>query len=306
MDGVPFPSSPTTLMRIEPYAGAVVAWAPAKVNLFLEVLGQRPDGYHEIRTLMVAVRLFDTLVFKEDVPGKIQLSCNLPTLATGPDNLVHKAVRLVQQHTGCGRGVQVRLVKRIPMAAGLGGGSADAAATLAALDRLWQLGLKPDELLGLAARLGSDIPFFFSGPAAWCTGRGEQVTPVPLGRPLWFVLLCPKIGLSTAEVYRAVIVPASPQSGAALRQAVAAGAVADIGRLLFNRLQPAAQTLCPAIAGYQRRLAELQPAGQLMSGSGSSLFALCHDRSEALCLARALRRGPQNEGFSVCVVGSCS
>lgn len=306
MDGVPFPSSPTTIMRVKPYAGAVVAWAPAKVNLFLEVLGKRPDGYHEIQTLMVAVRLFDTLVFKEDVSGKIQLACNLQALSTGPDNLVQKAVRLVQEYTGCRRGVQIRLVKRIPMAAGLAGGSADAAATLLALDRLWQLGLEPGELGGLAARLGSDIPFFFSLPAAWCTGRGEQVTPIPLGRPLWFVLLCPQIGLSTAEVYRAVSVPALPQSGETIRRALAAGEVEEIGRLLFNRLQPAAEKLCPILANYQQRLAELRPAGQRMSGSGSSLFALCRDRSEALRLAQALRRGQQDEGFTVYVVGSCS
>lgn len=306
MEGVHFPSSPTIHMRVEPNADAVVAWAPAKVNLFLEVLGKRPDGYHEICTLMVAVRLFDTLVFKEGVPGQSQLACNLPGLSTGADNLVQKAVQLVQQYTGCSRGVQIRLVKRIPMAAGLAGGSTDAAATLLALNRLWRLGLTAQELSTLAGRLGSDIPFFLSLPAAWCVGRGEQVTPVVVGRPLWFVLLAPKMGLATADVYRALTVPATPQSGEPLKQAVAAGDVASIGRWLFNRLQPAAEKLCPALAGFQRRLAELQPAGQCLSGSGSCLFALCRDRAEAQRLAQVLRRGPENEEFSVYVVGSCS
>lgn len=293
-------------MRIKSNAGEVVVQAPAKVNLFLEVLGKRPDGYHEIQTFMVALRLFDTLQFKEDASGNVRLTCQEPNLSTGPDNLVHKAVRLVQEYTQCPRGVQVQLVKRIPMAAGLAGGSADAAATLVGLNRLWQLGLKREELSALAAQLGSDIPFFFSLPAAWCTGRGEQVTPAPWGRRLWFVLVCPRVGLSTAAVYRAVTVPAVPSSGDALRQAAAEGRVDDLGRLLFNRLQEPAEQLCPAIAVYLRRLAELRPAGQCMSGSGSSLFALCRDRQEAVRLARALGHGPENEGFSVHVVGSCS
>jgi 4-diphosphocytidyl-2-C-methyl-D-erythritol kinase len=296
-------------MLCERQAEAVVVWAPAKVNLFLEVLAQRADGYHEIATLMVAVSLYDTLEFKEDRAGDVRLQCDHPTLATGPDNLVSRAARLLRQRTGCPRGAQIRLVKRIPLAAGLAGGSSDAAATLAGLNQLWQLGLAPPDLAALGAELGSDVAFFFATPAAWCTGRGEQVTPVPLGRPLFFVLVCPPAGLATADVYRGVLVPEQPSTGMALRQAVATGQVEEIGRCLHNRLQPVAERLCPAVAAWRQRLAALGPAGHLMSGSGTSLFALCRDPSDALRIARELRAAdppPTEKGSSsVFLVRSC-
>src|SRR5437764_11553429 len=117
-------------MRIQQLAADVVVWAPAKVNLFLEVLAKRPDGYHDIATLLVAVSLYDTLVCKADDSGAVRLRCSLPDLSTGPDNLVIRAATLLQRHSGCRRGAEIRLVKRIPLAAGLAGGSTDAAATL--------------------------------------------------------------------------------------------------------------------------------------------------------------------------------
>jgi 4-diphosphocytidyl-2-C-methyl-D-erythritol kinase len=287
-------------------ADAVVIWAPAKVNLYLEVLAKRADGYHDIATLMVAVSLYDQLTLREETSGDIQLRCAFPSLSTGPDNLVLRAARLLQQRSGCRRGADIHLVKRIPLAAGLAGGSTDAAATLAGLNQLWGLGLTRGELAALAAELGSDVPFFFSTPAAWCTGRGEVVTPWPLGQPLHFVLVCPPAGLSTAEVYRGVTVPQRPQTGDEIRRAVAAGDMEEIGRRLHNRLQPAAERLCPAVAFWQARLETLGGLGQAMSGSGSSLFALCRDRQEALRIARGLHDGP-DEGVRprVFIVRSC-
>src|SRR3954454_556591 len=124
-------------MRLSRYLDAVVVRAPAKVNLYLEVLGKRPDGYHEINTLMVSVSLYDTLVFTEDAPGEIGLTCYDPSLSAGPDNLIVRAARLLQERTGTKRGCRIRLVKRIPMQAGLAGGSTDAAATPAGLNVLW-------------------------------------------------------------------------------------------------------------------------------------------------------------------------
>ena len=135
-------------------AGAVFVWTPAKVNLFLEVLGRRPDGYHDLATLMVTVGLYDTLELHETSSGEVRLTCDLPALSTGDDNLIVKAARLVRQRYGVASGVEIRLRKRIPMAAGLAGGSSDAAATLAGLDRLWRLGLGNDELGRLGAELG--------------------------------------------------------------------------------------------------------------------------------------------------------
>jgi 4-diphosphocytidyl-2-C-methyl-D-erythritol kinase len=281
-------------MLIDHYADDLVVWAPAKVNLYLEVLGKRADGYHEIATLMVAIRLYDTLVFKEDPSGAIRLRCTQAELSTGPDNLIVKAARLLAKETGCQRGADIRLVKRIPLAAGLAGGSSDAAATLAGLNRLWNLGLEKSVLTKLAGQLGSDVAFFFDAPAAWCTGRGEQVEPLPLGRTLHFVLLCPPFGLSTADVYRNVRVPPQPADGQGVRRAFVAGDIEEMGRLLHNRLQEAADKLSPKLAEYRRRLAAEQPAGQLMSGSGSTLFALCRDRHEARHIARKVRRDDSN------------
>lgn len=274
---------------------ALVIQAPAKVNLYLEVLGKRSDGYHELETLMVAVSLYDTLEFKEDDSDQIHLSCDHPDLDCGPTNLIQRAARLLQEETGCRRGARLQLTKRIPMAAGLAGGSTDAAATLTGLNQLWGLGLERTELAALGARLGSDVPFFFALPAAWCTGRGEQIAPLTLGRELWFVLLCPPFGLSTAEVYRQVQVPAVPERGDAVREALASGDIATLGRRLHNRLQEAAQRLRPELAAYLALLAEQQPAGCLMSGSGSTLFALVEDAAAAQRLAHAVtRRGEES------------
>ena len=293
-----------TPMRLFQQRHEVAVWAPAKINLFLEVLGKRPDGYHAIATLMLAIRRFDTLGITEDNSGAIQLHCNRSDLSTGPDNLVVRAARLLQERTGCSRGCRIRLLKRIPMAAGLAGGSSDAAATLLGLNRLWQLGLATGDLEKLGAELGSDVPFFFHLPAAWCTGRGEIVTPVDFPRALDLVLVCPSFGCPTAEVYRHVKVPEQPLDGTGMLAAAAAGDVEAIGRQVHNRLQPAALTIAPKIAEFVDRVEALQPAGTLMSGSGSTVFAVCRDRDEALRIAKELRKSAGE--FAVHVVRSCS
>lgn len=298
------------MIRARPGEKLVVR-APAKVNLYLEVLRKRPDGYHDIATLMLAVSLYDTLEFREEPAGAVTLACDHPGLSTGPDNLVSRAAALLRRRFPDAPGARIRLRKKIPMAAGLAGGSTDAAATLAGLNRLWHLNLTPPELTALAAELGSDVPFFVAGaPAAWCTGRGEQVEPLALGKTLWLVLACPEVGLATAEVYRRVVVPEVPQTGEAIRRAVQEGDVAEIGRRLHNRLEPAAQQLCPDLADLRRRLEQVGPDGQLMSGSGSSHFALCRSRREAQRIARELRRdaaGPwAGGGLKVFLVQSCA
>src|SRR5262245_47408599 len=165
-------------MLIHRSGDAVLVRAPAKVNLFLEVLGKRADGYHDLESLMVAVSLYDSLEFRPAPNGNVRLWCNQPTLSSGPDNLVCRAADLLTRHVGYEGGASIHLWKRIPLTAGLAGGSTDAAATLVGLNRLWGLGLKWTDLARLGAELGSDVPFFFSTPAAWCEGRGEIVTPL--------------------------------------------------------------------------------------------------------------------------------
>jgi 4-diphosphocytidyl-2-C-methyl-D-erythritol kinase len=293
-------------MLFRRYADRLVVRTPAKLNLFLEILGRRDDGYHELATLMVAVNLYDTLEFAEEPTGAVRLLCDDDKLTTGPENLVCRAAELVRQQAGHTDGVAIRLRKQIPLAAGLAGGSSDAAATLAGLNRWWNLGWDRDRLVELGAELGSDVPFFFATPAAWCTGRGERVELLRLGRELDFVLVCPPVGLSTAEVFRNLTVPADPQSGKEVREAAEAGDVEELGRRLYNRLQPVAERLCPAVASACERLARLGPAGQLMSGSGSSVFALCRHAGEALRMARTLGRAREaRDGERVFIVRSC-
>jgi len=255
--------------------------APAKVNLFLEVLGKRADGYHEIATLMLAIDLADELDFSPDDSGGLSLTCDDPALQTGPENLVLRAATRLREETGSRQGARIRLRKRIPWAAGLGGGSSDAAAALEGLNELWKLGLSPAALARIGSEIGSDVPFFLNGPAAWCTGRGELVSPVPIGKPLDLVLVKPTVGLGTAEVYKRLKVPLAPVDGSAAKEALAAGDVEGLGRTLFNRLQEPAFELEPGVAEIHRRLQESGAVGCLMSGSGSCVFALCRNSSEA-------------------------
>jgi 4-diphosphocytidyl-2-C-methyl-D-erythritol kinase len=297
-------------MLAKRHADAVVVQAPAKINLFLEVLGKRPDGYHEVVTCMVAVDLCDTLLFqnpKRQSPKRqrglssdIELVCDDPAAPAGPQNLIWRAAELLRKHTGEQRGVRIQLTKRIPVAAGLAGGSSDAAATLIGLNELWRLNMARSELAELSAKLGSDIPFFFATPAAWCTGRGERVEPFRLERPLHLVLANPGVELSTAAVYRQVTVPAEPRSPEGMRQALDSGSIEAIAAALFNRLQAPAEQLCPEGAALQRILERLRPVGHLMSGSGPSYFALCRSRAEARRLAANVRsQSPSAKVFVV-------
>ena len=175
--------------------------APAKINLYLRVLGKRPDGYHELETVFERVDLADELAF--EASRELALTCDDPSLPCGEDNLVLRAARLLQQATGCGAGARIHLTKRIPIAAGLGGGSSDAAAAMVGLNQLWNLWLESSHLMELGASLGSDVPFFLA-PTAFAVGRGrgEQCEPLPPEPPLVHVLVVPPERLSTREVYK--------------------------------------------------------------------------------------------------------
>ncbi len=293
-------------MLIERRGDAVVVWAPAKINLFLEVLARRPDGFHEIATLMVAVSLYDTL---ECIPAPgetLELTCDNDALSVGSDNLILRAASALRRQTGMACGARMKLSKRIPLAAGLAGGSTDAAAALAGLNLLWDLGLPASALASLGGQVGSDVPFFFATPAAWCTGRGEKVQTLDLPCPLWIVLVCPEIGLSTAEVYGKGQVPEAPVDGGKVREALGTGDIETLGGLLHNRLQETAERLRPELVLVRERLTQAGPAGCLMSGSGTSCFALCRDEREALEVVRRLRQETgQTEIGRVYVVRSC-
>ena len=284
-------------MIIRHDAQGLCVQTPAKVNLHLEVLAKRADGFHELETLFMAVSLYDTLVFRAQ-PSGTKLRCRHPEVGEGEENLVQRAVRLVRDQSGCSKGVSIELIKQIPVAAGLAGGSSDAAATLAGLNHCWQLGWPQERLVELAARLGSDVPFFLFASAAIGRGRGERLSACPVGATLHMVLVSPSKGLATAEVFRHVQVPESPVSVTPMAAALETGNVAQVAARLHNRLQEVSRKLSPAVAQLERQAQDWDCLGHLMSGSGSSYFALCSSPEQASALGLSL----QSQGWDAVFV----
>jgi 4-diphosphocytidyl-2-C-methyl-D-erythritol kinase len=285
-------------MRIRASAAGLEVWAPAKLNLFLEVLGKRDDGFHEIETLMCPITLYDTLYFRAASASELRLECRWAdargqqtgreTLPEGPENTVMRALLLLRQRTGINAGASVQLVKRIPSAAGLAGGSSDAAAALLAANRGWAVDLSPPELHSVAAEVGSDVPFFLSRGMAVCRGRGEQIVPQPTGTPLHFVVVRPPAGLRTVDVYKACQPAKVAQNSGDLVRSLRQGRLGLAGKLLHNRLQPAAERLSDWIGRLKAEFARLDVLGHQMSGSGTSYFGLCRSARQARRVARQM------------------
>ena len=298
-------------MIIHRSATGLVVHAPAKLNLFFEVLGKREDGYHEIETLMCPIDLYDTLYFQEDPSGQLELECEktCPSaglsggapveLPEGRANLVWRAADLLRRRAGGRAGAVLRLVKRIPTQAGLGGGSSDAAAALAAGNLGWGLRWSQAELAAAAAELGSDVAFFLAGGAAVCRGRGERVERVEVTGALHFAVVCPPAGLSTAAVYDVCRPAAEPKALRPLGDALGRGDMCQLGRLLFNRLQPAAESLSPWIARLRREFERTDCLGHGMTGSGTSYFGLCRHARHARRIARRLAANGVGSVFAV-------
>lgn len=278
----------------------LVAYAPAKLNLFLEVLGRRADGYHELETLIYPVGLFDTLRFRQANGNGVSFyyhfgcakhraeSIGLQKVPSGEENLVVRAVRELQRAAGVERGCVIEMVKRTPTQAGLGGGSSDAAAALALCNAGWNLRWPTARLAEVGATLGSDVPAMLVGGAVVCRGRGEVVEPVPSASSLVFVIARPPVGLPTHQVFRACSVASSPRRVGPLIDALRRGDLAAVGRLLFNRLEEAAGKISGWIAQLRHQLERLQCFGCSMTGSGSCLFALCRNVRHAHRVARQL------------------
>lgn len=292
----------------------IIVWAPAKLNLFLEVLGRRNDGLHEIETLIVPVDLYDTLVWRDRASGEVTLTCvddrqriagegTGERLPEGLDNIVVRAVERLRGRSGVAGGGDLTLIKRIPWQAGLAGGSSDAAAALMAANLAWRLGWSSGRLAELGAELGSDIPFFLAGGPAICRGRGERVEPLA-GLGAWhFVVVHPPAGLATADVYRACRPAATPRRADELVAALRRGNGPAVGRSLVNRLASAAMGLAPAVGKLRDLFAEFDLVGHQMTGSGSSYFGVCRHARQARRLASAL----QGQGVGrVYAVRSCA
>ncbi|MFH1087478.1 MAG: 4-(cytidine 5'-diphospho)-2-C-methyl-D-erythritol kinase [Chloroflexota bacterium] len=263
------------------------ALAPAKVNLVLEVLGKRPDGYHEVASIMQTVSLCDSLSFEDDTG--LSLHCNFPQLEQ--DNLALKAAGLLQKATGCRQGVQIHLEKKIPVASGLGGGSSDAAATLLALNRLWRLDLPLSKLLELAAQLGSDVPFFLHRGTALVTGRGEIVAPLPPAS-VWLVLVLPDsapLPEKTRTLYSR-LTAADFSDGRSTRRAVETLALrktfqTSMAYNVFDRIAPHA---FPGLEDCRRKLQTATGSNVHVAGSGPALFVLADSEVDAHNMERKL------------------
>jgi 4-diphosphocytidyl-2-C-methyl-D-erythritol kinase len=278
--------------------GSVRIDCAAKLNLFLEVLGKRDDGFHEIETIMSAVSLYDSLYFFENSTGDIRLTCEwasglaaskctskggisscLGELPRHSDNIVWKAVQRLRNEAGIESGATIRVVKRIPAMAGLGGASSNAAAVLLAANRVWKLDWSRTRLARLASEIGSDVPFFLTNQSrgsavAVARGRGERIDGLTGMTKLHFVVVRPPAGLSTPRVYERCRSAKRPVSIHQLVRALRNGNPARIGAQLFNRLQSAATELSPWIEKVRAAFKRLDCLGHCMSGSGTSYFGL--------------------------------
>ncbi|MDH5762061.1 MAG: 4-(cytidine 5'-diphospho)-2-C-methyl-D-erythritol kinase [Nitrospinota bacterium] len=253
---------------------------PAKINLGLFILGKRPDGYHDLETLFQMVSLYDTVELESRDHG-IELVCNHPEVPTGESNLMIRAARLLQEKFPGrdGMGCRMTLTKTIPMGAGLGGGSGNAAGVLMGLNRLWDLQLKPAELSEMAARLGSDIPFFLCAPAALGEGRGERLTPLQPTKKFYVILVFPRVSLATAEVYKALNfdLTLSSKNINILREFFSQSNISSLGAHLHNDLEPVVIDRLPVARSIKDKLRSLHAAGTLVSGSGSTVFGIFED-----------------------------
>ena len=283
--------------------------APAKLNLTLAVNGRRPDGYHLIESVMQAIDLADRLELSPAAGGTV-IRCDGPGVPTDDTNLAARAVQALRAAAPPERGplggVAIRIHKRIPVAAGLGGGSANAAAALIGANALWGLGLDRAALARIAVQLGADVPFCLYGGTAIARGIGEELEPVRGAAPLAGVIVNPGFPVSTAHVYRRYDelhgAAASSQNGAAgprfrpdgigraaaMADALVRGDVEAVAALLYNDLQPAAESLYPEIAALRREVLAAGAAGAVLCGSGPSVFGLAVDEDHARQLAAAL------------------
>ncbi len=259
--------------------------AGAKVNLALEVLGKREDGYHELATVLQAVDLSDLLTLEED--ERIAIAVSDPGVPAGEENLAWRAAQLLKDSAGIDRGVRITLEKRIPVAAGLGGGSSDAAAVLLGLNQLWEIGWPSSRLQELAVQLGMDVPFFLGGGRALGTGRRE---PLPSEGDLALVLVNPNFPLPTREVYGRVRpeIMGDGKKVAALAAALATGDVARVARSVYNGLERVVEPAYPLIAEMKRALRDAGALGCVMSGSGPTVVGVARSMPQARRIVDAL------------------
>ncbi|MHB8983831.1 MAG: 4-(cytidine 5'-diphospho)-2-C-methyl-D-erythritol kinase [Carboxydocellales bacterium] len=264
--------------------------ARAKINLTLDVLGKRPDGYHQVEMVMQTVSLADTITL-EETTEEILVSCTHPEVPLNEGNLAFRAAMLLKQAVSYNGGVTIHIDKQIPIAAGLAGGSSNAATVLIGLNSLWDLKLSREDLMHIGSALGSDIPFCIMGGTALASGRGEKVTPLKATPELTLVLIKPNFGVATAQVYgnfRQEQVANRPATQAMLK-AIESGDSEAIIRLTANVLESVTLKMHPEIGEIKARLAQAGAKGVLMSGSGPTVFGFVEDEEQGREVAAQLK-----------------
>ena len=276
----------------------VTVEANAKINLTLDILGKRPDGFHEVAMVMQTIGLHDTLVM-EKTERDIELSINVPWLKADEKNLAWRAAELIRQEYGLEGGVRIELTKRIPVAAGLAGGSADAAAVLKGMNDLYGLQLDEEKLCELGARLGSDIPFCIMGGTMLATGRGEVLTRLSDMPETWVVLAKPRISVSTAWAYQNYDEQGADRhpDNEAIKQAIDRGNRKAVAGLLCNVLESVTIKKYDVIAEYKQMMLDKGAMASMMSGSGPTVFGLAKNREQAESIADVLRQETNADVF---------
>lgn len=275
----------------------MILYSYAKLNLYLEVVNIRKDNYHNIKTLFERIDLSDKIILKSLRDKKIKIACNLPAVPKDDTNLAYLSAKLLQDTFKINRGVEIKIIKRILVGAGLGGGSSNAATVLMGLNKLWRLSLTQDKLLDLARVIGSDVPFFiYNSPFALGYGRGDKVKPLKLlnNLKLWHILVVPQIKVSTPLIYKNWDIYAGltkPKYNVKiLNLALRKRNLSLPGEALFNGLEKITTRLYPEVNQIKERLKNLGLKSILMSGSGPAVFGVVSSRKEAISLKRQLRK----------------
>ncbi|CAH0312092.1 4-(cytidine 5'-diphospho)-2-C-methyl-D-erythritol kinase [Peribacillus simplex] len=264
--------------------------APAKINLALDVLFKRPDGYHEVEMIMTTVDLADRIELKEIKGNHIQILSHNRFVPDDHRNLAYQAAFILKERFGINKGVSITIEKNIPVAAGLAGGSSDAAATLRGLNRLWKLGLSMDELAEIGAEIGSDVSFCVYGGTALARGRGEKITHLPAPPKCWVILAKPTIGVSTADIYKRLQTSKMEHPDVpGMITAIMENNYHDVCEGLGNVLEQVTLQLYPEVANIKDQMKTFGADSVLMSGSGPTVFGLVEHDSRMQRIYNGLR-----------------
>lgn len=266
--------------------------SPAKLNLFLKVINKRPDGYHNLKTLFERINLCDTIDLQLNRSGAIRIFCPHPQVPKGPKNLVYKVAAMLRQDCQVPYGVDIRINKRIPVAAGLAGGSSNAATVLRGLNKLWNLCLSQKQLVAYGARIGSDVPFFLHN-CSWAvgTGRGEHIKKLNIPSKLWHILVVPQVKMYTKEVFGRLNLKLTKQIDNVniLTRSLRKGDLNKAGTLLLNDLESSILQIRPQLLELKEKIAAFPVRGVSFSGSGPSVFGIATSQEQAQKIYSFLR-----------------